>query len=333
MLNKLINHISLLLFTVVCFSISAKNSQALFDKQSVELQSSPLLSNLNHQELIKHIEILASDRFAGRKFATPASTLAQNYIIAQLKNAQVKPFLNKYRHSFMHKTILSTKQGSNIIAVIKGKTYPKRYIILTAHYDHLGQKQRRIYNGADDNASGVAALLTFATQLAKTPLKHSVIFLFTDAEEVNLLGSKAFVKQQETLLSTFKLNINIDMVAGNKYTHRLHFINKGLDKLLTNVQLEVLKTTQTPVKLKKGFRSNLSRGANRRKWYEASDHSVFYHAGIPFIYFGVETHKNYHTPQDTFSNINLEFFISACQTIYQQLRFIDKHMSDKNLTN
>ncbi len=328
MLNKLISLLGLLFFTVACFSASAKNKQEFFNKPSVGLQSITPLDYLSHQKLIEHIEILASDRFAGRKFSTPANIRAQNYIISQLKNAQVKPFLNKYRHSFTHETQFSTRQGSNIIAAIKGKVYPKRYIILTAHYDHLGQKQSRIYNGADDNASGVAALLVFATQLAKTPLKHSVIFVFTDAEEVNLLGSKVFVKQQKALFPTFKLNMNLDMIAGYKYTQRLHFISKGLDSLLTKDEVEVLNATQSSVKLKKGFRTSLPRGANRRQWFEASDHSVFYHLDIPFIYFGVGTHKNYHTPQDTFNNINLKFFISACQKIYQQLRFIHHHMSD-----
>ncbi|MCW8833749.1 MAG: M28 family peptidase [Colwellia sp.] len=251
---------------------------------------------------------------------------AQNYIISELKKSHVNAFQNTFQHSFIYKRSFTSKQGNNIIGYIKGKEFPERYIVLSAHYDHLGKKHQKIYNGADDNASGVAALLYFATRISQSPLKHSVIFLFTDGEEVNLLGAKAFVNQQGSLLSNVKLNMNLDMIAGSEHTRRLRFIAKDLDELLNESSLERFTFLQSKLKLKKGFRSQQARGADRRQWYEASDHSAFYHAGIPFIYFGVGTHKNYHTQNDTYDNVNLDFFIASCESIYQLLDFFDKYI-------
>ena len=144
---------------------------------------------------------------AGRKFASVESSQAQNYIISSLADNNVQPFQEKFRHSFKHKSFLYQKEGHNIIGYVKGTSFPDQYIVLSAHYDHLGKKGSRVYNGADDNASGTAAVLSFAQAIGRMPLKYSVIFLFTDGEEVNLLGAKAFINQQKHLLPQIRLNI------------------------------------------------------------------------------------------------------------------------------
>jgi len=286
-------------------------------------------------EVLKHLKILSSDQFAGRKFASKCSIQTQLYLISTLQELEVRPFKKEFRHTFDKPSLFQTKQGTNIIAHIPGTHHSDEYIILTAHYDHLGAKQGKVFNGADDNASGTAALLHYAKQLKHRPLKYSVILLFTDGEEVDLLGAKAFVNQQKALLKQIKLNINLDMVAGSKQTKRLRFISRNLKKVLSSEQFESFNQLQAHFKtnsvarLTPGFRNSRGAGSNlkRTNWRMASDHGVFSKKGIPFIYFGVGPHKNYHSEYDDYDNVNQSFFLAATDVIYKQLRYLDTAMS------
>ena len=265
---------------------------------------------------------------AGRKFASVESKQAQNYIISSLINNNVQPFQKKFRHPFTYKSFISQREGNNIIGYVKGTSFPNQYIVISAHYDHLGKKGSKVYNGADDNASGTAAVLAFGEAIAKMPLKHSVIFLFTDGEEVNLLGAKAFISQQKSFLPQIKLNINIDMIAGSDSTNRLHYIDNRLDIILSQNKREHLSSLSkdSAIKIKRGFKRGGYRGNRTTSLINASDHASFNRKHIPFIYFGVGEHKNYHTTHDNFNNVNLPFFIQACQSIFHYLTFFDENI-------
>lgn len=290
-----------------------------------------LIKNKNHIKQLEYLDVLSSDLFSGRKFASEGNIKSQNYIVATLKSLAIPAFNHQYRHTFNQEGIFQSKQGTNIIAQIPGTQPNKGIILLSAHYDHLGRKGNQVFNGADDNASGVAALLYYAQRLTKKPLRHSVILLFTDGEEVGLLGAKAFVSQQKDLLKSIKLNINIDMIAGSKTTKKLRFISNNLEEILIETHLLQFKNYQyslknnASVQLTKGFK-NIRDSRYRRKtnWFMASDHGVFNKAGIPFIYFGVGTHKHYHSESDNFSNINTNFYLAASDSIFDQLTYLDK---------
>jgi len=243
----------------------------------------------------------------------------------------VSPFNERYKHPFSYHKFNTVVQGNNVIAKITGIRYPEKYIVLTAHYDHLGGKNGNIYNGADDNASGSSALLNFAKALVIAPLDHSVIFLFTDGEESNLKGAKAFNKQQHLLFNDIKLNINLDMLSGSTKTKKLRFINRRLDSLLTKAKLEAFENPQfTELPMVKGFKATNQSLYNRRvNWDKSSDHWVFHQQGIPFVYYGVGTHSNYHKKSDNYDNSNLQFFFKAVNAIYQQLLFLDKEIQTK----
>ena len=285
--------------------------------------------------VLEHLQVLSSDEFLDRKFASEGSLKSQSYLVATLTALNVAAYKNNYRHRFEKHSFFQSKQGTNIIAYIPGTHHVDEYIVLSAHYDHLGIKRNKVYNGADDNASGTAALLHYAKQLAKKPLKHGVILLFTDGEEVNLLGAKAFIEQQKNLLSKVKLNINIDMIAGNKRTKKLRFISRNLPQILSTDNLSELAKIQQHFKtnssahLTAGFRNRRGAGSSlsRTNWLMASDHGVFHKAGIPIIYFGVGTHKNYHSEFDDFDNINQNFYLTSIDIIFQQLIYIDTAMS------
>lgn len=286
--------------------------------------------DINTNSLLNHLQILSSNEFSGRKFSTAGNQLAQNYIITILKKLSITPFKGSYQHQFIQHNFFNNKQGTNIIGFIEGKKHANQFIVLSAHYDHLGSRGHKIYNGADDNASGTSALLAFAESLLLKPLDHSVILLFTDGEEVSLLGAKAFVTEQEKLLPQIKLNINIDMIAGSRKTKVLHYIDYELDKLLQHADQQKLDNCQksTRFTLKKGFARSrgVQSSAMKTNWHTASDHGVFYQNKIPFIYFGVGTHKNYHTEKDNYENINVDFFKFSVNEIYQRLLFIDKNI-------
>ncbi|PKG80769.1 peptidase M28 [Colwellia sp. 75C3] len=300
--------------------------------------TNPLPSSIlseSDSTVLEHLQVLSSDEFLGRKFASKGSVKSQSYLVATLTDLNVAAFKKSYRHSFEKSGFFQSEQGTNIIAYIPGTDHVDEYIVLSAHYDHLGIKRNKVYNGADDNASGTAALLHYAKRLAKKPLKYSVILLFTDGEEVNLLGAKAFIEQQKNLLSKVKLNINLDMIAGSKRTKKLRFISRNLPQILSPDNLSELSKLQQEFKtnscahLTAGFRNRRSSGSSltRTNWLMASDHGVFNKAGIPILYFGVGTHKNYHSELDDFDNINKIFYLAAIDIIFQQLIYIDTAMS------
>lgn len=286
-----------------------------------------LASSIDEANLLTYVKKISSDEFNGRKFASKDNQSVQQYIVRQLTKHHVKPFAGKFIHQFRQGSLFTDKQGANVIGLIEGSVFSDQFIVLSAHYDHLGRKAAKIYNGADDNASGTAALLSYAEELSKNPLKRSIILLFTDGEEVSLLGAKNFISTNPTLLSKLTLNINIDMIAGDRKTKKLHFITGDLATLLNAEQEAKFKLFQKalPIKVSKGFRSQRGQSlANRRtNWRMASDHGVFARENIPFIYFGVGTHQNYHSEHDTFENINKAFYYKAADSIYQQLRYLD----------
>lgn len=286
---------------------------------------------VDQKKLLEHLQTISSDDFSGRKVGSLGNEKSRYYIKSTLDKYNVHPFKSDFDHKFIHHKFFKDIIGNNIIGVVEGIEFPDKYVVLTAHFDHLGIKGDAIYNGADDNASGTAALLSLAREISIKPLRYSVVFLFTDGEESNLLGAKAFIKDFPSVLPAIKLNINLDMIAGNNNTSTLHFITRGVHNLMSENEYQDLQTQlyNSEIDINKGFKfSNSVRdvGRGRHKWLTSSDHGVFYRKKIPFIFFGVGTHKNYHTSKDTFENINQDFYISVTNCIYQYIRLLDQYI-------
>ena len=318
------SNIKSILLLLFIFSISACSA----NKATIEQDNLANNLSVEHLSLVNHLKTLSSDQFSGRKINSKGNKQAQIYIRNSLSNSGVSPFQASYYHPFVKHKSFSQIKGTNIIGVVKGKKYPDKYIVLSAHFDHLGVKGGVIYNGADDNASGTAALLYFAEEIQQQPLSHSVIFLFTDGEESGLYGSKAFIKQQPDLLANISLNINIDMISGYSRTKTLHYIEKNLLNLLGQKNYQLFKQ-QNDVKLKTriGFRQVNQGGlfmGHKINYTKASDQYAFHKANIPFIYYGVGEHPNYHSPNDDFAHANLAFFMKASDFILQKILFIDQ---------
>lgn len=274
-------------------------------------------------QLLSDVEILASDDYQGRKTDTKGAEMARAYLSKRFTAIGLKPFpdLQGYEQPFSFENAKGPVNGKNMIAYIEGKS--DEAIVISAHYDHIGIINNEIYNGADDNASGVAALLKFAAYFKTNKPQHTLIFAAFDAEEMELQGSKAFVAKPTVDLNKIKLNINMDMISHNDKAE-LYACGTakypGLKKYFytTNPNLKVLFGHDDPK-------------SGHDDWTNQSDHSSFNDKNIPFIYFGVEDHKDYHKPSDEYSNMNKAFFTDAAQSILEIIINIDKERDSQQL--
>jgi len=281
---------------------------------------------VDRDQLISDIQTLSSDAFGGRFPGTEGSQMAQELIISRFEALGVKPVGDDFRHLFNHTNPRNSRvfeDAVNIIGWIEGSTHPDRFIAITAHYDHLGMHNGEIYNGADDNASGVGGLLAAAAWFSEHQPESSLLFLALDVEEQGLGGAYYFVNNPAVPLESIVMNINMDMISLN---HDNELIAAGTYHYPFLRPLVEAATANAPVNIRFGHDSpDLPPGDD---WTFSSDHGPFHAKGIPFIYFGVVDHPYYHTPQDVFENITPEFYYNAVKTIIGAIRHLDKHLDE-----
>lgn len=300
------NAIFLLLFVLLCGSVHSQGVVLPNQKQAF----------FNSEALLKHLQSLSSDAFEGRRTGTNGALKAQKYIVNQFYSLKVSPLIEGYLQSFFFIHKRNEYNAANVLGLVKGSEFPDKYIVISAHYDHEGIKRGEIYNGADDNASGVSTLFSFAEYFKNNPPKHSVILAAFDGEELGLQGSKYFVNHPVVPLKNVILNINMDMISRSD-NNKLFVVGTS-----ENIRLKhLVETTDVPKSL------NLVLGHDgydgREDWTFASDHTNFYKKRIPFLYFGVEDHKDYHEPTDDFENIHPQFYMDAVKAIISVFEKID----------
>lgn len=214
----------------------------------------------------------------------------------------------------------SRPAGVNLAGVCRGTEPDLPFFVVSAHYDHLGTRDGVIYPGADDNASGVAALLALASACAERPFRRSIIFVAFDAEEKGLQGARAFVAAPPVPKDLLALNVNLDMVARGD---RRELYLAGLARYPQLKPLVTGVTARPPAMLRFGHDT----GGGQDDWTLQSDHGAFHAAGIPFLYFGVEDHPDYHKPSDTAEKIDPAFFAAAVGTILDLVRALDARLA------
>ncbi len=273
---------------------------------------------LDSASIIHDLAFLASTATAGRESCTPGNLLAQDYIVRKFDSLQLAKPGESYLQPFPLRSD-SSKKGANVVGIIKGSRYPDSYIAVTAHYDHLGTRSGNIYFGADDNASGTSNLLALAQYFKQHPPQHSLLLVAFDAEEKGLLGSRYFVDHLPVPASSIIVNVNMDMISRNDNNEIFAcgiFPYPFLKKYVDSVQ------PITPVTVRYGH-DDPSKGATQ-DWTTQSDHYAFHLKKIPFIYFGVEDHADYHRPSDTFDKINKSFYYQVCTMIANTVMIIDR---------
>jgi hypothetical protein len=214
-------------------------------------------------------------------------------------------------------------RGQNVLAMIPGLDTTET-IVLTSHYDHLGMTDTSIYYGADDNASGCAAVLEIARvfrEAYRSGLvpKRNILFMQVSGEEKGLLGSAWYVEDPSVPLEQTVANINLDMIGridpphdstGN--TDYIYVI--GSDRLSTDLQMISEMKNMLGPQLSLDYRFNSRSDPNR--FFRRSDHFNFAKNGIPVIFFFDGNHPDYHKPTDTPEKIDLNLLTERTRLIF-----------------
>jgi len=226
-------------------------------------QPKEALIKIDEKMLLDNLKILASDSLEGRGFSKPGNYKAQKMIANQfqkigLEAAVDSNFIQEFPYTFSGKRrqrlfpILNpdddyknvpdtTVIGGNVLGKITGKT--GKTFVISGHLDHLGIRNGEIFNGADDDASGTAALFAIAAYFKEHPTNHTLLFAAVDAEEIGSLGADYFLKnynEKENIV----LNINMDMIAHNDslqlYAAGLYHypqLKSGLENIQSRIHL------------------------------------------------------------------------------------------------
>ena len=258
------------------------------------------------------VKVLSADQFGGRLTGTAGADSAAAYLARRFAQAglQAPPggwfqefTVSKDAPAVQHAN-LGELHGKNVIGILPGRDPVLRTetVIIGAHYDHLGlggfgamdapDSTGRVHNGADDNASGAAALLAIATRLRAAPLARTVVFIAFSGEELGLLGSDYYVKHPLYPLPATEAMINLDMVGRLKN-----------DKLIV---YGTGTATEFPALL-----DSLNWYAKfdlrpQPEGYGPSDQTSFYAAKIPVLHFFTDLHADYHRSTDDWDKINAQ---------------------------
>jgi len=274
-------------------------------------------------QLLKDVETLSSDAYEGRKTGTKGAEMARAFIIERFQKLGVKSYPQhvNYAQEFTFNSRAGAKiNGTNVIGYIPGKS--NNVIVVSAHYDHLGIVKDKVFNGADDNASGTAGLLKIAAYFSKNKPNNTIIFASFDAEEMGLQGAKAFVANPPVSINTIAIDLNMDMISHSDKnelyvcgTFKYPDLKKYID------------TTKTNIKVRLGHDDPK---LGHDDWTNQSDQGAFNAKNIPFLYFGVEDHKDYHKETDEYSTITKQFFSDAAEAVLEVVKNID-HQSGLQL--
>ena len=287
-------------------------------------------NTININDLYDHINILASDSLEGRETGKPGQKMAAAYIANHFKEIGIPPYKRKTyfqkfkvkskRHvckcddcdlTFFKRVFKSNQiiKGENVLGFIEGSDLKEELIIITAHYDHLGKHDSLIFNGADDDASGVAGAMEIAEafMLAKEDGKgprRSILIMPVSGEEKGLLGSKYYTDNPVYPLNNTIANLNIDMIGrlddwhntgnyvyligSNRLSYDLHKINEEVNIKYTKLELD--------------YKYNDEEDPNR--YYYRSDHYNFAKNNIPVIFYFNGVHEDYHRPSDTIEKLD-----------------------------
>ncbi len=262
----------------------------------------------NSSPLIDNIQYNKNDKSAALKIP----------VIYITKDGLAKAFIDhSATQTIAIKVSLSEKirTAHNIVAYINNNA--ANTVILGAHYDHLGYGEdggaldtgHIIHNGADDNASGTAALIELAKLLKQaSPKNNNYLFINFSGEELGLFGSKYFIEHPTTTI-TINYMINMDMVGRYDSTHKLTIGGYGTSPIWGNV---FESTTNKTLVLK--FDSTGS---------GPSDHASFYRANMPVLFFFTGSHSDYHKATDDWDKINYDGERQIVQYIYRLIETTD----------
>jgi hypothetical protein len=262
------------------------------------------------RDIQNDVRYLADDRLQGRKLGSPGADSAAEYIAKRFQRIGLQAGPQGWFQSFVvdpsapaaaHAGLTNGATGRNVVGVLIGKdrTLRNEVIIIGAHYDHLGtggfgslapEASGAVHNGADDNASGVAALLAIAKRVKEQRPARTVVFIAFSGEEEGLLGSSYYTKHPLYPISETVAMLNFDMV-GRLRNNKLIVYGAGTAAEWPRI-LDSLNTG-TPFDLKASGDG-----------YGPSDHASFYAMKMPVLHFFTDLHEDYHRPSDDVATLD-----------------------------
>ena len=268
------------------------------------------------RQLLEDLRTLSADDMQGRQIGTPGGEKARAYVAERFRQSKIVPFGDTYLQPFTAAARGGDRRGVNVVGRIDGSAEPRRYIVVTAHYDHIGVRNGQVFNGADDNASGTAALFAIGAHLAANRPTNSVILAAVDGEESGLLGARAFLATPPVDVNTIAVNVNLDMIgrdpSGKLFasgTRWYPFLRPLLEKASAASSLKLIFGHDDP--------------NQREDWTRDSDHYVFHQAKIPYIYIGVEDFDQHHRATDDYETITHAFYVRAVETAIHVVKSFD----------
>jgi hypothetical protein len=327
-------------FTSLLLAASTVGAQAVSSRDS--------LPAIDEAHLFRTIAALAADSMEGRRAGTPGGARARAFLLREIGAIGLQPAARSFEAPFSARSharpappldrpgfpttmpgrsaprggdprpaaLPPLVEGVNLLGVVRGTVHPDRYIVVSAHYDHLGIREGRIYHGADDNASGSAAILAIAEWAVAHPPQNSILFAWFDAEESGLLGSEAFVEHPAVPLDRIAADVNLDMVSRDAKGEltaggaRHWPVLQPLVDSLAAVSLVVL-------------RQGHDGGPGDDDLTRRSDMGPFHDRGIPFLFFFGEEHDDYHQPTDIVEHLQPAFYYRSVRTIAEFVRRLD----------
>ena len=274
------------------------------------------------QQLLKDLEVLSADDMQGRRVGTPGGEKARAYVIERFKASGIAPIGASYESPFViaggGRTGGTETTGVNVVGRIEGRD-TSRYIVITAHYDHIGVRNGEVFNGADDNASGTAALFALAKYFSSRTPANSLLFVAFDAEEGGLRGARAFVAKPPVPVESLIINLNMDMIGRDPKD--LLYVAGTTPQPFLKPFIERI-AARAPVKLTMGYDST----AFKENWMGMSDHAAFCQAKIPCLYFGVEDFENHHKASDDYATMTHGFYVRAVETMIHAVEEFDRNL-------
>ncbi|WP_420572910.1 M28 family peptidase [Kordia sp.] len=229
----------------------------------------------------------------------------------------------KMNGTIVNKDKTNDVTSENVVAIIKGDEKPEEYIVISAHLDHEGVKNGKVYNGADDDGSGTVAMLEIAEAFKKAQKegngpKRSIVFLHVTGEEKGLLGSRYYTDNPIFPLENTVCDLNIDMIGriDPKRTEgdRNYVYLIGSDKLSTDLHNISEEVNKKYANIELDYTFNDENDPNR--YYYRSDHYNFAKNNVPVIFYFNGTHDDYHKPTDTADKINYDLLENRTRLIF-----------------
>ena len=327
----------LLSFTLLFFSFSEEN----LSKQYAQ--------TITKEDLLEHLSFLANDNLKGRLTGSVEQKMAAHYIASHFAQNDIMKVANRVNdstqiYSYFQKFYLKEYFGGrfspminptpeniksngvmateNVLGLVEGTDKKEEFVVVSAHYDHIGTKNGTIYNGADDDGSGTVAMMGIAKAFAKAkkeghPSRRSILFIAFTGEEQGLLGSSYYTSNPLIPLKNIICDLNIDMVGRIDREHRknhdyLYLV--GSDRLSKDLHNLSEITNKSTLNLKLDYKYNVE--SDELKLYYRSDHFNFAQYKIPIIFYTSGLHQDYHESTDDLEKIDFDILQKRTQLIF-----------------